>query len=123
MTARFTGRTVLVTGAGSGIGRGIALAFAREGARVAVAGRTAEPLKETAALIEAAGGEAAAVPADITRSQDVRRLVQETVARFGGLDIAVNNVGVLTTPAPVPECPRRTGGPASTPTSPAPGSR
>ncbi|MEU3462181.1 glucose 1-dehydrogenase [Streptomyces sp. NPDC006733] len=101
MTARFTGRTVLVTGAGSGIGRGIALAFAREGARVAVAGRTAEPLKETVALIEAAGGEAVALTADITRSQDVRRLVQDTVARFGGLDVAVNNVGVLTTPAPV----------------------
>lgn len=101
MTARFTGRTVLVTGAGSGIGRGIALAFAREGARVAVAGRTAEPLKETVALIEAEGGEAAALTADVTRSRDVQRLVDDTVARFGGLDVAVNNVGILTTPAPV----------------------
>ncbi|MFI9202094.1 SDR family NAD(P)-dependent oxidoreductase [Streptomyces sp. NPDC053048] len=95
MTARFTGRTVLVTGGGTGIGRGIALAFAREGARVVVAGRREEPLKETVVLIEAAGGEAAAITADVTRSEDVRALVERTVARYGGLDVAVNNVGML----------------------------
>ncbi|MEW1638439.1 SDR family oxidoreductase [Streptomyces sp. NPDC093801] len=92
---RFTGKTVLVTGAGSGIGRAIALAFAAEGARVVAAGRTAAPLEETVALIAAAGGTAAAVPADVTDSGRLAGLVRETVDRFGGLDVAVNNAGIL----------------------------
>ncbi|MFJ8159751.1 SDR family NAD(P)-dependent oxidoreductase [Streptomyces sp. NPDC096136] len=92
---RFTGKTVLVTGAGSGIGRAIALAFAAEGARVVAAGRTAAPLEETVALIAAAGGTAAAVPADVTDSGRLAGLVRATVDRFGGLDVAVNNAGIL----------------------------
>ncbi|MFD9792159.1 SDR family NAD(P)-dependent oxidoreductase [Streptomyces sp. NPDC059070] len=95
MSARFTGRTALVTGAGTGIGRAVALALAAEGASVAVAGRTAAPLDETVALIEAAGGTAAAFPADVSRAESVRELVAATVARFGSLDVAVNNAGVL----------------------------
>ncbi|MEV0263531.1 glucose 1-dehydrogenase [Streptomyces sp. NPDC050617] len=106
MTARFSGKTVLVTGGGTGIGRGIALAFAHEGANVVVSGRRAEPLKETVALIEAAGGgSAAAVTADVTVSQEVARLVEETVARFGSLDVAVNNAGVFVPSAPVADIP------------------
>ncbi|MGW2596994.1 SDR family NAD(P)-dependent oxidoreductase [Streptomyces klenkii] len=101
MTARFTGKTVLVTGGGTGIGQAIALAFAREGARVVVAGRREEPLKETVAYVEAEGGEAVAITADVTRSEDVRALVERTVARFGGLDVAVNNVGLAVPPAKV----------------------
>ncbi|MEU3344305.1 SDR family oxidoreductase [Streptomyces sp. NPDC006700] len=92
---RFTGKTVLVTGAGSGLGRAIALAFAAEGASVVAAGRTAASLDETVGLIEATGGTATAVPADVTDSGQLRNLVRESVARFGGLDIAVNNAGVL----------------------------
>ncbi len=92
--ARFTGRTALVTGAGSGIGRGTALAFAREGAHVVVAGRRREPLEETVALIERAGGKALAVTADVTRADDLRALVDAAVDRFGSLDVAVNNAGV-----------------------------
>ncbi|SOR82013.1 MULTISPECIES: SDR family NAD(P)-dependent oxidoreductase [Streptomyces] len=107
MTHRFTGRTTLVTGGGSGIGRGIALAFAAEGANVVVAGRRQEPLDETVALIEAAGGKALAVTADVTRADDVRALVDAAVDRFGSLDVAVNNAGVLeaagTPVADVPE--------------------
>ncbi|MEU8969021.1 glucose 1-dehydrogenase [Streptomyces monashensis] len=95
MTNRFSGRTALVTGAGSGIGRGVALAFAREGANVVVAGRRREPLDETVALIERAGGTALAVTADVTRADDVRDLVADAVDRFGALDVAVNNAGVL----------------------------
>ncbi|GAA0481617.1 SDR family NAD(P)-dependent oxidoreductase [Streptomyces stramineus] len=101
MTSRFTGKTVLVTGGGTGIGRAIALAFAREGARVVVAGRRAEPLKETVALVEAAGGEAAAITADVTRAAEVRALVEAAVDRFGSLDVAVNNVGLLAAPAKI----------------------
>ncbi|MFF4252001.1 SDR family NAD(P)-dependent oxidoreductase [Streptomyces sp. NPDC001663] len=93
--ARFTGRTALVTGAGSGIGRAIALAFASEGAQVVVAGRRQEPLDETVALIEQAGGKALAVTADVTNTADVQALVAAAVDRFGSLDVAVNNAGVF----------------------------
>ncbi|MDP9846599.1 SDR family NAD(P)-dependent oxidoreductase [Streptosporangium lutulentum] len=101
MTARFTGKVVLVTGGGSGIGRAIALAFAREGAAVAVAGRSAEPLAQTVKLVESEGGRATAITADITRSEEVAALVARTVDTYGGLDVAVNNAGVITAFGPV----------------------
>ncbi|WP_371624812.1 glucose 1-dehydrogenase [Streptomyces sp. NBC_01116] len=106
MPARFTDKAVLVTGAGSGIGRAVALAFAAEGASVVVAGRTAAPLDETVALIRKEGGSAVAIPADVTRSEDVRVLVRRTVEHFGSLDVAVNNAGVFrggTTVTDLPE--------------------
>ncbi|MFF8829469.1 SDR family NAD(P)-dependent oxidoreductase [Streptomyces sp. NPDC015131] len=95
MSARFTGTTALVTGAGTGLGRAVALALAAEGASVAVAGRTAATLDETVALIEKDGGTAAAFTADVSRAEDVRALVERTADRFGGLDVAVNNAAVL----------------------------
>ncbi|MEV7602048.1 glucose 1-dehydrogenase [Kitasatospora sp. NPDC089797] len=103
MSTRFADKSVLVTGAGSGIGRGIALAFAQEGARVAVAGRSAGPLAETVELIERAGGRAVALTGDVTDAADAARLVRETVEHFGGLDVAVNNAGVFGAAGPVAE--------------------
>ncbi|MER7551573.1 MULTISPECIES: SDR family NAD(P)-dependent oxidoreductase [Streptomyces] len=105
MSARFTGKAVLVTGAGSGIGRAVARAFAAEGASVVAAGRTAASLDETVALIEKEGGSAVAVTADVTRSEDVRALVRRTVEHFGSLDVAVNNAGVFRGGAPVADLP------------------
>lgn len=105
MTTRFTGKTALVTGGGSGIGRAIALALAAEGANVVVAGRTEAPLKETVELIEQQGGTALAVPADVTRAEDNEALVRAAVTRFGALDVAVNNAGVLRAGQPLADLP------------------
>ncbi|QKW49091.1 SDR family NAD(P)-dependent oxidoreductase [Streptomyces buecherae] len=101
MSARFTGKTALVTGGGTGIGRAVAVALAHEGARVVVAGRTAESLKETVGLVERAGGVAAAITTDVTHGPDVERLVRETVERFDGLHVAVNNAGLILPATPV----------------------
>ncbi|MFB6961207.1 SDR family NAD(P)-dependent oxidoreductase [Streptomyces sp. NPDC056309] len=95
MTTRFTGKVALITGGGSGIGRATALAFAREGATVVVAGRTISPLEQTVKLIKDEGGQASAVTADVSSSQDIARLVATTVERHGGLHIAFNNAGIL----------------------------
>ncbi len=97
MGARFTGKVVLVTGGGSGIGRATARAFAAEGATVVVAGRDEQRL--TSAVREI-GGDASAVTVDVTDSADVARMVEMVVARHGGLDVAFNNAGVLGSPAP-----------------------
>ena len=87
------GRVALVTGGGSGIGRATALAFARSGARVAVCGRRPEPLEETRALVEAAGGECLAVAADIREPDAVGTLVGAVLERFGTIDVLVEQRG------------------------------
>ncbi len=93
---RLAGKTALITGGGTGIGRACALLFAREGARVAVAGRSAEPLRAVVAEIERAGGQALAVTCDVTQVEQVERAVRAAVERFGALNVVVNNAGVLT---------------------------
>lgn len=92
---RLSGKVALITGGGTGIGRAIALAFAREGASVAVAARRLEKLKEVTAAIEKEGGRAIALECDVTRAKDAERAVRETAKRFGKLDVLVNNAGTL----------------------------
>jgi NAD(P)-dependent dehydrogenase (short-subunit alcohol dehydrogenase family) len=93
------GRVALITGAGSGIGRAIALRLAREGAAVAVDDIDEDGGRETVRQIEAGGGRAGFVRADVTSEADVQRMVAFAQDRFGGLDILVNNAGIAITPS------------------------
>ena len=92
-TEQLKGRTAIVTGGGSGIGRAIALAFAAEGATVAVAGRRREKLDETVKLIESAGGKGLAIPTDVANEDQVIELFRDVQAKYGRLDLLVNNAG------------------------------
>jgi NAD(P)-dependent dehydrogenase (short-subunit alcohol dehydrogenase family) len=103
VSRRFEGKVALVVGAGSsegadleapGVGAAISLLFAREGAKIGVLGLGAEGAARTVGLIEAEGGEAIAVQADVSRAEDCRQAVEAVVARFGRLDILVNNLGI-----------------------------
>ena len=101
MPQRFSGKTALVTGAGGGIGRGIALALAAEGANVVVAARRAATGDETAALIGAERGRALAVECDVTHNDQVKAAVTLTVSTYGGLDIVVHNANNSESAMPV----------------------
>lgn len=90
---RLENRVAIVTGGGSGIGRGISLEFASEGARVAVVDLNADNAKSVATEIEAAGGTALPVPCDITDEQAVAAMAETVAGEFGGIDILVNNAG------------------------------
>jgi NAD(P)-dependent dehydrogenase (short-subunit alcohol dehydrogenase family) len=94
---------VLITGALTGIGRAAALAFAKEGARLVVAGRHEEAGQALAKELRALGAEAEFIRADVRHDDEVRELVDRTVARFGRLDAAVNNAGTEGHPGPVTE--------------------
>jgi NAD(P)-dependent dehydrogenase (short-subunit alcohol dehydrogenase family) len=92
---RLRGKVAIVTGGGSGLGRAIAQRFGREGALVVVSGRRAGPLEDVVGQIVAAGGQAVAVPGDVTRPADDARLVRHAVDAFGRLDVLVNNAGII----------------------------
>src|SRR5438309_5964421 len=94
---------VLITGALTGIGRATAIAFAREGARIVISGRRDDAGQELAAELAALGAEAEYWRTDVRHDDDVRALVDKTVARFGRLDVAVNNAGTEGKPGPVTE--------------------
>jgi short-subunit dehydrogenase len=89
----WTGKAALVTGGSSGLGRAIAVELARQGARVAIAARGSSAIDALVEELRAAGGEVLGIAADVTRQADVDRLVDETVAQFGRLDVLVNAVG------------------------------
>jgi NAD(P)-dependent dehydrogenase (short-subunit alcohol dehydrogenase family) len=90
----FAGKVAFVTGAGGGIGRAAALAFAREGANVVVADVSEKQNQETAHLIEQQGGRALAVGCDVTKADDVKLALDKTAQTFGRLDFAFNNAGI-----------------------------
>jgi NAD(P)-dependent dehydrogenase (short-subunit alcohol dehydrogenase family) len=96
----FQGKVALVTGGTSGIGRAAAIAYAREGANVVVAGRRAAEGEETVRLIRAQGREALFVPTDVAQEAQVKNLIGRTLDQFGRLDFAFNNAGVEQTPTP-----------------------
>ncbi|MDP8922042.1 MAG: SDR family NAD(P)-dependent oxidoreductase, partial [Chloroflexota bacterium] len=98
---KLAGKIAIITGAGRGVGRSTALAFAREGAGVVVTSNVAEENEAVAGEIRAIGGRAVAVFADVSRGDDVRALIGTTVAELGTVDILVNNAAIITPGGPV----------------------
>jgi short-subunit dehydrogenase len=91
---RIAGKTFVITGASSGFGRGVALKLAAHGANVVLAARREAVLEEVAAEARAAGGTPLVVPTDVSRPEEIQRLADAAVARFGRIDVWINNVGI-----------------------------
>ena len=90
---KLEGQVAVITGSGRGIGRAIALAYAREGAKLALAARNEKELDEAVGAVSELGAEAMAVPTDVTSQEDTERLARRVVDRFGRIDVLVNNAG------------------------------
>ena len=107
MAGRLQDKVALITGGASGIGRAAALRFAQEGAKVMIADRNAFLAQDTLAQLLHVTSDAAYVPVDVSKTEQVQRMVDETDARFGGLDILVNAAGVLLLTPPLAEIDER----------------
>ncbi len=100
----FENKVVIVTGAGSGIGKATALAFAREGARVVVSDLNEEASKETVRLIQQNRGDCVFIKCDVSKENEVKNLIEMTLQKFGQLDCAFNNAGIEGAPSSTTEC-------------------
>lgn len=96
-------KIALITGAGRGIGKAVALDYAREGAKLAICARTASEIEETAREIEAAGAECLALECDVSQEEPVLKLIRDVEKHFGRIDVLINNAGVMTRPTPITE--------------------
>ena len=96
-------KVALVTGGGRGIGKAVALHYAREGAKLAICARTETEIEATAKEISAAGAECLAIACDVSQEEPVIKLIADVEKRFGGIDVLVNNAGVMTRPTPITE--------------------
>lgn len=105
MDRRFEGKVVVITGGAGGIGRATAARFGAEGAAVVLVDVAAKELEASVAAVRAAGGDALAVEADVTRAADVRRYVTAALDRFGGIDCFFNNAGILGAVSPLVDYP------------------
>jgi len=101
---KLDGKVAIITGAGSGMGRAAAVLFAKEGAKVVVADWAVEAGKETVRMIKEAGGEAIFVKADVSKAEDVKKMVKTSVDTYGKLDVLYNNAGIGCEVAPIAEC-------------------
>ena len=96
-------KVALITGGGRGIGKAVALDYAREGAKLAICARTGSEIEETAKVIGALGRECLPVVCDVSLEEPVAKLIESAQQRFGRIDVLINNAGVMTRPAPITE--------------------
>ena len=92
---RLQNKVAIITGGGSGIGRGTAIQFAQEGAKVMITGRRSKPIEDTVDQIESEGGEASYLSMDVSKTDQVQHMIDQTVTKYGKLDILFNNAGVF----------------------------
>jgi NAD(P)-dependent dehydrogenase (short-subunit alcohol dehydrogenase family) len=100
---KLAGKIAVITGGGRGIGKAVALAYAREGAKLAICARSAAELDKTAEAIRALGADCLALPADVSEEEPASAFVREVEKHYGRIDVLVNNAGVMTRPAPLVE--------------------